>query len=612
MCGIAGIFNTSQEKISPDIIRAMIKPIIHRGPDNQDFFHDGNIALGSARLSIIDLKTGDQPVFNEDGTIAIVFNGEIYNFHEIRERLLKKNHFFKTASDTETIVHLYEEVGTNCLSELNGMFAFALWDKNKERLFVARDRLGVKPLYWTFQNGTFLCGSEIDALFGGLNVKPDFNTDSLAFYFTYGFIPAPLTIYKEIFKLEPGHFLTIDKFGVKKQRYWQAPREINNNFEQEEIAPTIYKLTKDAVERRLISDVSLGAFLSGGFDSSVVVGFMKELAGSAETFSIGFEGVGFFNELPQAKMVAKYFGVKNNSEVISQKTIKELIPEVLSEIDDPFADSSIIPTFLLSKITRKKVKVALSGDGGDEIFVGYNKYRGHIFGRNSLVGLLSKAASFLPVSRESRFGELIRKAEKFRQGSSSSLAERHFIWTSIFSETDKLLIGLKLHPKKEYLSFFKEEGSLEEALLVDLEFSLPNDMLTKVDLASMWNSLEVRSPFLDYRLCEYMFRIPASIRFKNGKLKNLGKLAFESLLPDFVLNYRKQGFEIPIGEWFRQDLGKSLLDLMGGAKTQWGGIINFNEVDRLFAEHKNKKADNSKILWALYTLFFWSIKNKHP
>jgi asparagine synthase (glutamine-hydrolysing) len=602
MCGIAGVY--SQTEKSTEIGREMINKISHRGPDSQGYFDAQNIHLGNCRLSIIDLKTGDQPVFNEDKTVILVFNGEIYNFPEIRRGLLKKGHKFKSNSDTETIVHLYEEKGIDCLQDLNGMFAFALWDAKKQMLFLARDRLGVKPLIWSFKNSKFVFGSELKAVLAGLDFKPDFNRSALAYYFTLGFMPAPMTIYEDVFKLEPAHYLIFNGKKILKKRYWQAPRQ-TKNISIKEAKNQFYELTKQAVERRLISDVPLGAFLSGGFDSSAVVGLMKKLAGKVETFSIGFEGPSFFNELSQAKRVAEYFGVRNHSEVIDSKKVISLIPEVLNRLDEPFADSSIIPTYLLSKITAKELKVALSGDGGDEVLVGYSKYQGHYWNNNPMFRLAAKGANFLPVSRQNRLGELLRKASKFKKGLGLNLPERHFTWTAI--SDDVSILGLEnLEVKNWYLSLFKDKTRLEEALLVDLELNLPDDMLTKVDLASMANSLEVRSPFLDYKLIEFIFGLPADIRFHSGQLKYLAKESFKDLLPDFVLNYRKQGFEIPIGEWLREDLESEFKKLISYGRHQLNELIDFDGVDNLFKEHLAKGADNSKTLWSIYVFLNWT------
>ena len=607
MCGIAGFYNKESQKSSAETVKKMVSAIYHRGPDSQGFFESDYVHLGNCRLSIIDLKTGDQPVFNEDRTITLVFNGEIYNFLEIREGLLKRGHKFRSASDTETVVHLYEEKGVDCLRDLNGMFALALWDANKKILFLARDRLGVKPLIWSWKGNNFAFASEIKGLLPALNFKPVINGRVLSYYFTFGFIPAPLTIYQDIFKLEPAHYLLFDGKKVVKKSYWQAPRE-THVVQLEKAKQELYKLTQEAVKRRLIADVPLGAFLSGGFDSSIVVGLMKKLAGSVETFSIGFEGPSFFNELPQAQRVAKFFGVKNYSEVISAKTVRDLIPEVLDKLDEPFADSSIIPTYLLSKITRQKVKVALSGDGGDEIFVGYSKYQGHYWSRYISPLFLLRLVDLLPVSREGGWGEFIRKLVKFKKGAEFSLPERHFIWTAV-GDSSQLLKEQSINPKDFYLSLFKDKDSLEQALLVDFEFNLPDDMLTKVDSASMQNSLEVRSPFLDYTLAEFMLSLPVGIRFRGGKLKYLAKETFKDLLPHFVLDYRKQGFEIPIGEWLRSELKEQFLELIKNTQKQWGDIVNFDVVGNIFTQHLKKRADHSKTLWALFMLGYWT--NKH-
>jgi len=622
MCGIFGTIDFAKRPWIPP--QDFHKVLSHRGPDafGIEFFNNGpNVILAHNRLSIIDLSScGKQPMPNEDSTVWITFNGEIYNYEPLREELINKGHVFRSTTDTEVIVHLYEDEGIDCLQKLNGMFAFGIWDKNLERLFLARDRLGVKPLVYFADKERCIFGSEIKAL----QIHPAFTREldweALELYFTFNFIPAPWTIFKKIRKLLPGHYLIFDRNQMEMVKYWEINDKLAIIEDVEEAAEKVREVISDATKIRLFSDVPLGAFLSGGIDSSIVVANMaRNSSQRIKTYLLGYEEDKLFDETPYARAVAEMYGTDHHEIRISQKDILKVIPDVLSFFDEPFADSSALPTYIVSREIRKHVTVAMSGDGGDEIFGGYRRYLGEHYLKYymSIPGLLRKGIinpllELLPDSKGNKYLELIRRLKIFARGASDNKTDRHYAWMALFPDDDRMRVL-----SKEVLQVFKDRGrkcianlmpgneydEINRSLLTDFRFLLPYDMLNKVDWMSMKNSLEVRSPLLDYRVAELAFHLPGNFKVKPTRLKFILKYAFRDWLPKSLWNRPKQGFEIPIGEWFKRE--QSLQDMFWQMVSSKNEIFDIEAVKFVFDEHQRSRRDNSHKLWAIFVFCWW-------
>lgn len=627
MCGICGFLTFKNEIPDEKTLRKMNETIRHRGPDHEGYHLFPGVALGHRRLSIIDLKGGDQPIYNEDKKIAVVFNGEIYNFKKLRALTEKLGHHYTTNTDTEVLVHLYEEFGTDFIEKLNGMFSFALWDSEKEILIGARDRIGKKPFYYGEFGGQFIFGSEIKALLAHPDVSRELDLQSLAKYLTFEYVPSPASIFKGIKKLPPGHLITVRNGGIGVSSYWDFHYrygEDQNNKTEKECAADIRRILRDSVERRLISDVPLGVFLSGGIDSSAVVAMMAELipAKDIKTFSVGFKEASF-DESSHARRVAEIFGTDHHEQQLDVSKMLELAPRVAEILDEPMADPSIIPTFLLSKFTRENVTVALGGDGGDELFAGYptflaHKFAGHYDKMPGFIhSLIKKVSGLLPSS--SRNFSLDFKIKRFISGKGLPPEIRNQIWLGALSpeRSAELLAfdaGRFLDNENVFADLTRHSKNSNATNLIDLmlyhylKLYLPEEVLTKVDRASMANSLEVRAPFLDAEMVEYSAGLPIKLKLNGFQTKYILKKSLQKTLPDDILFRKKKGFGIPVTKWFREDLRSFLSDLFSREKIERRGLFRHSEIKKLLEEHWSGKHDRRKELWTLMVFRLWEDK----
>jgi asparagine synthase (glutamine-hydrolysing) len=623
MCGICGkIYFDSSQQVDKSLIGSMASVLKHRGPDDHGVYVAGPVGLGHQRLSIIDTSpAGHQPMANEDSTIWIVFNGEIYNFTELREELEIKGHVFKSHTDTETIVHLYEEAGTQCLQKLRGMFAFAIWDTKKQKLFMARDRAGKKPLVYTIADGALVFASEIKALLQDSSVEPAVDAEALHHYLTYQYVPSPWTMFKGIHKLPPAHSLVLSHGTISVHPYWTI------SYAQKLMLPTLndycekfMDLFTEAVRIRLRSDVPLGAFLSGGIDSSATVAVMSNIMNRpVKTFSIGFD-VPEYNETNYASMVAKQYGTDHTEFTVKPDAIK-ILPKLVWHYNEPFADSSAIPTYYVSQLTSEHVTVALNGDGGDESFAGYERYIA-----DRLATYYEKLPAFL---RETIIKQLInllpyqenrtsffRRLKRFINGISEPAERRYVRWVCFFDNemkkdlysasfrdtiaaVDSVNLIADWYAKSDAVSF------LDKTLFVDIMSYLPDDLLVKVDIASMANSLEARSPFLDHKLMEFAASLPPHLKLNGISSKFLLKKAFAQLLSRELLYRKKMGFGVPIDRWIRGELKDMTYSILLDKKTLQRDIFNERAVRQLIDEHVQKRADHSYRIWALIFLEVW-------
>jgi len=613
MCGIAGIVSSDlTDRIEPATIRRMCDSIAYRGPDEEGIFTKGNTGLGMRRLSIIDLAGGHQPVFNEDRSVWVVYNGEIYNFPELRRELENRGHRFSTHTDTEVIVHLYEEMGADCVQKLRGMFAFALWDERNSRLLMARDRLGKKPLHYAWRGGRLLFGSEIKALLAVAPELAELNREALLQYFYFGYIPDPLTAFVPILKLAPGHLLEMERGEIRVRRYWDLPEygTYSPKSEEECLEELEHRLA-DAVRIRLISDVPLGALLSGGTDSSTIVALMAgACSGPVKTFSIGFRQEEF-NEAPYAKLVAERFGTEHH-ELILEPDIVQTVELLTRSLEEPFGDSSMLPTYLVSRLARQHVTVALSGDGGDELFAGYERYHIHLNGRSyrwlpEWAGRFYRQVVFdkLPRGTPGRglaYSISLPWAERYAEGISLLPYQRRM---AILAE-DFAAISDPLDLVRDYLGKAPGHEALSGLLYLDTKTYLPGDILTKVDRMSMLNSLEARVPMLDHVFVEWVTGLKAEWKMREGGQKYiLRKLAERVGVPREVLYRRKQGFALPLGYWIRHDLKEMILSVLLDATTLQRGYLNPSGVRQLLDEHFRGRRDHSPRIWRLLMFELW-------
>ncbi len=620
MCGISGIFNVNGFPVDPDQLRGMTETLVHRGPDASGFFVDRSVGLGHRRLKIIDLDGGSQPIFNEDKTKAIVFNGEIYNFRPLRKTLVEKGHRFETQSDTEVILHCYEEYGQNCIDYLRGMFAFAIWDAARKELFVARDRVGIKPLYYYWDGRKFLFASEIKAILQDPSVKREIDPLALDDYLTYLYVPTPKTIFKSIRKLCPAHTLTVSEQGLRQREYWDLIFKPKDGLGEGDYAANFLAKLQESVALHLVSEVPLGAFLSGGVDSSAVVGVMAGLVNQpVNTASIGFCEKGF-DELPYARAVARRFQTHAYEKTVEASAAKTL-DSLIWHFDEPFADSSMIPTYYLSQVARERVTVCLSGDGGDENFAGYRRYRFDVL-ENRIRELLPSGV------RAPLFGALGRlypkadwlpqifRAKTLLTNLSLSPEEAYFHTMSWFTpEMKKILYQDDLKRElngyqafsvmKRYFDRTREWDPLSRIQYVDIKTYLVDDILTKVDRASMAHSLEVRVPLLDHEVMEYAATIPPGYKLRNGRGKYIFKRAFRDLLPPEILNRQKMGFSVPLAKWLQNDLKQMFEEQALSNDSFIGGLFNLNTVRQWWSQHQRGTWDYSSHLWALLVLECW-------
>jgi asparagine synthase (glutamine-hydrolysing) len=622
MCGICGVFlHDNGFEMDVSILKRMCDTITHRGPDDEGFYCNEQVFLGNRRLSIIDLEYGHQPMTNEDQSIWLVFNGEIYNYPEIRNRLIQKGHVIRTNSDTEVIIHAYEEYGEACAAELNGMYAFALWDNNRKQLVIARDRVGIKPLYYTDQCGRFVFGSELKAIRAvpGLHLEVDLG--AVDQFLTLEYIPGPKTIYKNVHKLPPGHTMIVRSGHTQISCYWEIPQ--NPIHEREEVCIEIVReLLQDSVKMQMLSDVPLGAFLSGGIDSSAVVALMaRSSSETIRTFAIGFED-NSYNELDYARNIASQFHTLHHEEII-QPNILHLIEPLVSQFDEPFADSSIFPTYLVSKMASREVKVVLSGDGGDEVFGGYDTYLAHRLEHYyyRLIPKPLRMHTFPAIMdqippRPSKKG-WINKVKRMVEGGSFSPTLRHARWMVFMTDayrhtlyqSDFLHSLNGSHNVQAFLERQFEQARnldfLAQSQYADIKTYLVDDILVKVDRMSMAASLEARVPLLDHRLIEFALNLPDPMRIRFRRTKVIFRKAMQGILPPKIIEKHKQGFSIPIKHWLRGPLKPMMTDLLSPDIIRKRGYFDPNTVSLWVNEHLKGTVNHSHRLWSLMILELW-------
>jgi asparagine synthase (glutamine-hydrolysing) len=614
MCGICGVVAGPGEG-SPDldVVARMNARLVHRGPDDDGLFHAGPVALAARRLSIIDLAHGHQPIENEDGSAVVVQNGEIYNYRELKRELEGRGHRFATDCDTEVLVHLYEEHGEGFVERLRGMFAIALWDKRRQRLLLARDRFGIKPLYYRQHNGGLSLASELKAMLEQPGFSRQIDPQAVAAYLAFNSIPAPLTIFAEARKLPPGHLLSWEGGEVAVRRYARpgpVPTDEARRGSTDELAAELREVLDDSVRAHLVADVPVGVLLSGGVDSGGLAALASQHAGEpVKTFSIGFEEKGF-NELSRARLVAQRYGTDHHELVLRPDAV-ELLPKLVEAFDEPFGDSSALPTYLVSELAAGQVKTALSGEGGDELFGGYYTYVADLLARRvgRLAALARPLAEALP-SRSERVG-FDYKAKRFARAAALPPLERHHGWKEIFdSQARAELAGAKAawDPLDLYRERYAEtEGAEPLARMqdVDLGIYLVDDLLVKTDRLSMAHSLELRVPFLDPKVAEFAFSLPTKMKVRGFAKKRLLRRALEPLLPREIIHGRKQGFSIPLAAWLRGPLEPFAREVLAPPTLARQGLLNPAAVTPLLDRHCAGREDLSRQLWGLMALTLW-------
>lgn len=625
MCGICGVaFLDPRHQVNEQLLVAMRDTLTPRGPDEAGLYLDGNVGLASRRLSIIDLAEGHQPMANEDGSVWVAFNGEIYNFKELRGPLEDGGHKFATNSDTEVILHAYEEYGPDCLEHFNGMFAFAIYDRKARRLFLARDRVGLKPLHYLWDGQRFLFASELKALLRDPSVPRELDTFSLSKYLTFEYVPAPHTIFRHIRKLEPGHCLSVDlaRGTLEDRKYWDIPLmdDSPNIKPVDEYAVELLDRLEDAVRLRLVSDVPIGIFLSGGIDSSTVAALANKHHGSPiRAFTIGFDDKSY-DESAHAIRVARTLGVDHRLQMFRVSEMHQVLPRVLDAMDEPLGDASILPTYLLSRFAAGEVKVVLGGDGGDELFAGYPTYQALKLVRyflalpHELRDLIRRMVAALPVSH--RYFSFDFKIKQLLRGAGVSPEIMFFHWMGSFTEMEKpdLLLpevwqGIaRRNAFEDVLDYIKEsnlKNDLERALYLSMKMYLQDDVLVKVDRASMANSLEVRAPMLDYRFVEFVAQMPTEFKLNRLTTKYILKRSVARILPREIVNRPKKGFGIPVGKWIMTDLRDLFEEYLGEARLKRDGIFDARTVRTLLDDHLARRKDNRKLLWTLLIFQLW-------
>ncbi len=623
MCGIAGIVRSDGRSVDEALLGRMCDAIRHRGPDDDGVYVNGPVGLGMRRLSIIDLKSGKQPIHNQDRTAWIVFNGEIYNYRELRAQLEKLGHTFYTNSDTEAIVHAYDRYGVDCPKHLRGMFAFAIWDERTQELFLARDRVGKKPVLYSQLNDQFVFGSEFSALLLHPDVSRDIDHEALDHYLSFMCVPAPLTAYRAIRKLEPGHSLRWRKGEIKIERYWSPDFSAKIDITEKEAGERTIEVLRDAVKVRLMSEVPLGAFLSGGIDSSAVVALMSEESSEpVKTFSIGFEEQDF-SELHHARRVAEHVGADHHEFIVRPDAL-EVLPALVEHYGEPYADSSAIPTYYVARETRKHVTVALNGDGGDESFAGYERYaamrlaeRYHSLPAVLRDSLVKQAVNLIPSSETSR--SRVRDVKRFLEAASLPKVQRYLRWVSVFETEAKNNLYAKefrqttlgVNPADVLGPWFARangSGIIDASLMTDMMTYLPNDLLVKVDIATMAVSLEARSPFLDHHVIEFAASLPEKFKLRGLTTKYLLKRVLKKLLPAENLARRKMGFGVPIGQWFRGQLQPFMRETLLSERALGRGLFQPGAVRQLIELHTRGEKDYSHQLWTLLMLELWFLR----
>ncbi len=615
MCGICGIFHFEKSRTADDgLLVAMRDLMVHRGPDDAGHYIDGPIGLAHRRLSIIDLSTGHQPMFNEEGTVAIVYNGEVYNYIEIKNELIKKGHNFRTRSDTEVIIHAYEEFGEQCVEKFRGMFAFALWDKRNEKVLIVLDRLGIKPLFYTEVDGTLVFASEIKSilLYPGIERALDF--ESLDLYLSLRYVPGPLTMFHNIFKLLPGHMMVATPEGTEIRKYWDVEFTPSDTVLGETHLEEFREILEESIRIRLRSDVPLGVFLSGGVDSSSVVALMSQMVSAPiKTFSVGYPEKMADNEFDFARRVADRFHTDHHEFRLSPVDFLDFIPKLVWHLDEPVADSSTIPLYYISKLAREFVTVILSGEGADEILAGYYIYK-KMLGIEKLrnlplfplvAGLMTLVRPLLRHQKLAKYAELIRHP----------IEERYLGVSSVFSDGAKKDLyaanenGLRDRSVHQFLQPYYEKTRhcdlLNRTLYLDLKVWLPDDLLMKADKMTMATSMELRVPFLDHRLVEFAATLPTEGKLQNGESKYILKKLMSAYLPESILFRKKKGFPVPIQRWFQSDLQKNLKETLLDSGSACLNFFKREQISRLIALHEAGRGDYSDHLWTLLVFEYW-------
>ncbi len=629
MCGIAGIIELRRRCPERSLLKRMCDAMRHRGPDDEGYYLHRHVALGQRRLSIIDLPGGRQPMSNEDQTVWVAFNGEIYNFQELRARLQQRGHRFATRSDTEVIVHAYEEYGDECVTRFRGMFALAVWDQRRQRLLLARDRVGKKPLFYTHADGRLIFASELAALVAHPAVRKDLEYAAIDDYLTYGYIPAPRTPFRNVCKLPPAHYLTLelasDGSGLRRlstQCYWRLQYAPKLDLDEEQAAEGLQEVLTDAVRLRMIADVPLGALLSGGIDSSLVVALMSRLSDRpVKTFSIGFEERQF-DELAYARLVAQRYATEHHELVVRPKAL-EVLPALVRHYGEPYADSSAIPTYYVAALTRRHVTVALNGDGGDESFAGYERYLASSLAsayqripRLARRGVIEPLSRLIPERLPRR--HRLHQAKRFLEAAALPLSDRYLQWVSYVSSAQKRALYSEEFQRqlagneaagwlRGLLSAQQGNGTdpVDALLAVDVQSYLPYDLLVKMDIATMANSLEARSPFLDHKVMEFCARLPTRYKQRGTTLKYLLRKISKDLLPAENVYRRKMGFGVPVGAWMRQELRSAVEDALLSPRSCLHHYFRPEAVRRLLGQHCRGAYDHSFPLWALFWLATW-------
>ncbi len=627
MCGICGILRLgpTAEATDEKLITKMAATLAHRGPNDDGIWLDDRMALGFRRLSVIDLSyNGHQPMTNEDGSVVIAFNGEVYNFQELKEKyqLEERGHVFKSRTDTEVLIHLYEEIGLDMVAELNGMFAISIWDQAAQTLHLVRDRYGIKPFFYQQDENHFRYGSEIKAIIADKRVERKASMQALHDFLTFNYIPGTQTAFEGIYEIQPGHYMSVTAAGeVTTKRYWDLDFTVDHNITEEQAIERSYELMDKALQRRLIADVPIGVFLSGGLDSSTLVALMnKHTDEPIHTYSVGFEDQSF-NELPFARIVAKEFDTVHREVMITADMVRDMLPKYLSFTDEPYGDGSAIPTYYVSELAKDEVVVVLSGEGGDEAFAGYDTHAAYnvyekarkipAFIRN---GIIKPLVNCLPVSDKKLSFEF--KAKRFLGGLDLPPEEAHLWWRIVLGEaekfdlyTDGATAGMALEPAVRHFTRAYQHADVDEVLsglmYIDSTIFLPDDLMIKNDRMTMAHSLEARVPFTDPELTAYLATVPAGLKMKNRRKKHLMRRAMEKDLPESILNKKKVGLEMPYSRWLKNELKDLMLRYLGPENIEKTNIFRPQAISALIEDHLNGKRDNGRALWGLLNYMMW-------
>jgi asparagine synthase (glutamine-hydrolysing) len=618
MCGIVGIYYFDPEKKAEQReLKLMTDRMAHRGPNDEGFFVHDNVGLGMRRLSIIDLGGGHQPIFTPDKRKVIVFNGEVYNFIDHRPTLEQKGHKFYTKTDTEVVLHLYDEYDLDFFDKLNGMFGLAIWDDTQKQLLLVRDRIGIKPLYYYRDGEKIVFASEIKSILELPYIKAELDYQGLGTFLKYGFTAAPYTLFKNIHKIPPGHYMRIKRRDVEIKSYWRLSYANKHTGSEDEIGTQLYELLKSSVRYRLIADVPLGSFLSGGMDSSGIVHLMKELGTQTiNTYSIGFgKGYEFYNELEAAGRFAKNYQT-NHHDILVKPDVAELFPRLITSLDEPVADSSFLVTYLVSKLARETVTVILSGVGGDELFGGYRRYLNVQMNRYLGIiplwvrrNILKRIANSLPVDRNNTLLNYFRLAKAYLNTADLALQQQYGVYTSVFQDDFRQQVAVENKEIPDfYDQYFSECDSsdlLDKIMYFDLKMSLPEQLLMLTDKMTMAVSLEGRVPFLDYRVVEFAAKIPSELKLKGFKLRHIQKKIFENRFPDYVFQQKKKGFGAPVGTWIRNELREMTHDMLSEEHIRKQGVFNPAIIQKTLENHFQMKEDYTDNLLALIAFQIW-------